>query len=231
VLSVSGLNQFYGASHILRDVELSLAPGRILCLMGRNGVGKTTLLSTLLGLLPAAGGSIRFGDEDISRLPTEARVRRGMGLVPQGRMIFPDLSVQENLRLALAGRSDGGREIPEEVFAYFPVLREMLDRRGGDLSGGQQQQLAIGRALVLGPRLLLLDEPCEGIQPNIVQLIGQVIRRLRSEQGMSVLLVEQKLPFARAVADDFAIMDRGTVVARGAMPELSEALVNEYLTV
>jgi urea transport system ATP-binding protein len=231
VLTVSGLNQFYGASHTLRDVELSLAPGRVLCLMGRNGVGKTTLLSTLLGLLPAAGGRVVLGEEDVSGLPTEARVRRGMGLVPQGRMIFPDLSVRENLQLALAGRADRCREIPGEVFEYFPVLKEMLDRRGGDLSGGQQQQLAIGRALVLGPRLLLLDEPCEGIQPNIVALIGEVLRRLRDERGMTVLLVEQKLPFARAVADDFALMDRGHIVARGAMAELDEDLVHEYLAV
>jgi urea transport system ATP-binding protein len=146
-------------------------------------------------------------------------------------MIFPDLTVLENLRLALAGRSDRKAEIPDQIFEFFPVLAEMAERRGGDLSGGQQQQLAIGRALVLRPRLLLLDEPCEGIQPNIVQLIGDVLRRLRDEQGMTILLVEQKLPFARAVGDNFAIMDRGSVVARGAMPALSEALVSEYLTV
>lgn len=231
MLTVDSLNQYYGASHTLRDVKLKLAQGRILCLMGRNGVGKTTLLNTVLGLSPASSGNVHLGGECIDALATEDRVRRGIGYVPQGRMIFADLTVSENLRLALAGRRERGAKLSELIYEFFPVLGEMASRRGGDLSGGQQQQLAIGRALVLEPRVLLLDEPCEGIQPNIVQLIGQVIQRLRCEQGMSVLLVEQKLPFARAVADDFAIMDRGTIVSRGAMPELSESLVNEYLTV
>ncbi|MDP5070285.1 MAG: urea ABC transporter ATP-binding subunit UrtE [Congregibacter sp.] len=231
MLSVKGINQYYGASHTLRDVDLRVEEGRIFCLMGRNGVGKTTLLNTVLGLLPAQSGRLKLGGESIDTLATEDRVARGLGYVPQGRMIFPDLSVMENLRLALAGRRDRDAQIPRQIFEFFPVLAEMADRRGGDLSGGQQQQLAIGRALVLQPRILLLDEPCEGIQPNIVQLIGDVIQRLRSEQGLSVLLVEQKLPFARAVADDFAIMDRGQIVAGGTMDQLSEALVGEYLTV
>ncbi|MFK8042465.1 urea ABC transporter ATP-binding subunit UrtE [Congregibacter sp.] len=231
MLSVQGLNQYYGASHTLRDVELSVEGGRIFCLMGRNGVGKTTLLNTVLGLLPALSGEVSLAGERIDLLKTEDRVGRGIAYVPQGRMIFPDLTVMENLRVALAGRRGGGTGIPEQVFEFFPVLGEMANRRGGDLSGGQQQQLAIGRALVLEPRILLLDEPCEGIQPNIVQLIGEVIQRLRSEQSLSVLLVEQKLPFARAVADDFAIMDRGQIVADGAMDQLSEELVAEYLTV
>ncbi|MDP5054523.1 MAG: urea ABC transporter ATP-binding subunit UrtE [Congregibacter sp.] len=231
MLSVKGLNQYYGASHTLRDVDLRVEEGRIFCLMGRNGVGKTTLLNTVLGLLPAQSGRLKLGGESIDTRATEDRVARGLGYVPQGRMIFPDLSVMENLRLALAGRRDRDAQIPRQIFEFFPVLAEMADRRGGDLSGGQQQQLAIGRALVLQPRILLLDEPCEGIQPNIVQLIGDVIQRLRSEQGLSVLLVEQKLPFARAVADDFAIMDRGQIVAGGTMDQLSEALVGEYLTV
>jgi urea transport system ATP-binding protein len=233
MLTISGLNQYYGASHTLRDIDLELEAGRIFCLMGRNGVGKTTLLNTLLGLLPARRGEIRLAGAPIDALAPEARVERGIAYVPQGRMIFPDLTVEENLRVALAGRGRGGRgeAIPAEVFECFPVLAEMAARRGGDLSGGQQQQLAIGRALVLEPRLLLLDEPCEGIQPNVVQLIGRVLQQLRDQRGMAILLVEQKLAFARAIADDFGIMDRGTLVARGAMCDLNEALVSEYLTV
>jgi urea transport system ATP-binding protein len=231
MLTLRGVNQYYGASHTLRDLDLQLETGKVFCLMGRNGVGKTTTLNTILGLSPARSGSVSLETDLLDGLSVEARVKRGIGYVPQGRMIFPDLTVLENLRLALAGRSDRKAEIPDQIFEFFPVLAEMAERRGGDLSGGQQQQLAIGRALVLRPRLLLLDEPCEGIQPNIVQLIGDVLRRLRDEQGMTILLVEQKLPFARAVGDNFAIMDRGSVVARGAMPALSEALVSEYLTV
>ena len=231
MLSVQGLHQYYGASHTLRDVTFSVDEGRICCLMGRNGVGKTTLLNTVLGLLPAREGGVTLGGTSLDDLSTEDRVRRGIGLVPQGRMIFPDLTVGENLETALAARSDGVGAVPDRVFEYFPVLSDMLDRRGGDLSGGQQQQLAIGRALVTAPRLLLLDEPCEGIQPNIVDLIGNVLRRLRSEEGMTILLVEQKLPFARAVGDEFVIMDRGSVVATGAMESLSDELVDEHLTV
>jgi len=231
MLNVQGLNQYYGASHTLRDVTFSVDEGRICCLMGRNGVGKTTLLNTVLGLLPAREGSVTLGGTSLDALSTEDRVRQGIGVVPQGRMIFPDLTVGENLETALAARSDGVHQVPDRVFEYFPVLSDMLDRRGGDLSGGQQQQLAIGRALVTAPRLLLLDEPCEGIQPNIVDLIGSVLRRLRSEEGMTILLVEQKLPFARAVGDEFVIMDRGSVVATGAMELLSDELVDEHLTV
>ena len=231
MLRVQGLHQYYGASHTLRDVTFSVDEGRICCLMGRNGVGKTTLLNTMLGLLPAREGGVTLGGTSLDDLSTEDRVRRGIGLVPQGRMIFPDLTVGENLETALAARSDGVGAVPDRVFEYFPVLSDMLDRRGGNLSGGQQQQLAIGRALVTAPRLLLLDEPCEGIQPNIVDLIGNVLRRLRSEEGMTILLVEQKLPFARAVGDEFVIMDRGSVVATGAMESLSDELVDEHLTV
>ena len=243
MLTVRGLNQYYGDSHTLRDVDLELAGGRIFCLLGRNGVGKTTLLNTLMGLLPARSGELALGNRQLAKLGTEQRVRLGIGYVPQGRMIFPDLTVRENLQLALAGRGrrsqdavadrapPGRSGIPDRVFEFFPVLADMAGRRGGDLSGGQQQQLAIGRALVTGPRLLLLDEPCEGIQPNIVQLIGRTLERLRDELGMTVLLVEQKLPFARAVADDFAIMERGTIVAGGAIGALGDQLVERYLAV
>lgn len=231
MLSINGLNQYYGASHTLRDVSFSVESGRICCLMGRNGVGKTTLINTVLGLLPASSGDVVLAAENLNRLSTEDRVRRGIGLVPQGRMIFPDLTVGENLATALAARSDGKREVPERIFDYFPVLADMQERRGGDLSGGQQQQLAIGRALVMEPRLLLLDEPCEGIQPNIVELIGNVLRRLQKEEGTTVVLVEQKLPFARAVGDEFVIMDRGSVVATGAMGTLVDELIDEHLTV
>ena len=231
MLTITGLHQYYGDSHTLRDVNLGVERGRILGLLGRNGVGKTTLLSTVVGLLAARSGSIRLGDDRLDDLPAEERVARGIGYVPQGRMIFPDLTVRENLQLALAARRGGQRRVPDEIYRFFPVLAEMAARRGGDLSGGQQQQLAIGRALVIGPQVLILDEPCEGIQPNIVQLIGRVLQRLRDEHDMAILLVEQKLPFARSVADDFAIMDRGSIVAGGLMSELSADLVDRHLTV
>ncbi len=238
MLALRQINQYYGDSHTLRDLNLEAEEARILCLLGRNGVGKTTALNTVLGLIPARSGEITLGAEVLNGLSTERRVQRGIAYVPQGRMIFPDLSVRENLQLAFAGQHQGqGRNrrnrrgmIPEKVYEFFPVLRDMGERRGGDLSGGQQQQLAIGRALVLEPRVLLLDEPCEGIQPNIVQLIGDVLQNLRSE-GMTIVLVEQKLPFARTVGDRFGIMDRGSLVAEGAMDQLSDALINEHLAV
>ncbi len=229
MLSISQLNQFYGESHTLWDVDLEVPAGGCTCLMGRNGVGKTTVLKTIMGLLPAASGEIRFDGRRIDGDATERRARGGIGYVPQGREIFPLLSVEENLRIARA--AIGRRDIPEIVHDLFPVLREMRHRRGGDLSGGQQQQLAIGRALCLEPSLLMLDEPTEGIQPNIVREIGDIIRRLNREQGLTVLLVEQKLPFARRTADTFAILDRGRSVAAGVMGELDDSLVQRYLTV
>jgi len=231
MLAVRDVNQYYRQSHILRDLSLVAEPGQCTCLMGRNGVGKTTLLKCIMGLLPVRRGSIHFGERDITRLSPDARARAGIGYVPQGREIFPQLTVQENLRVALGARADRSRRIPPLIHELFPVLAEMRNRRGGDLSGGQQQQLAIARALVLDPTLLLLDEPGEGIQPNIVRQIGDVIRRLNQELGMSVLLVEQKLPFARRTADHFFIMERGGVVAQGPIAQLDDETVTRYLSV
>ena len=231
MLTVETLNQFYGESHTLWDLSLQVPEGQCTCIMGRNGVGKTTLLQCIMGLLPVESGSMTFRGEDLLGRSAEKRANLGIGYVPQGRQIFPLLSVEENLQIGLPARRDRVRKIPDFIFELFPVLREMLGRRGGDLSGGQQQQLAIGRALVLDPKLLILDEPTEGIQPNIVQEIGDLIRKLNKEIGLTVLLVEQKLPFARKAADRFTILDRGRAVASGAMAELTDELVRDYLTV
>jgi urea transport system ATP-binding protein len=232
MLSVHGLNQFYGESHTLWDLALDVPPGSCTCLMGRNGVGKTTTLKCIMGLLPVNAGEIRLRDTLLSAQPAESRARLGIGYVPQGREIFARLTVDENLRLGLAvNRGENGRRAYQRVLDTFPVLRQMLRRSGGDLSGGQQQQLAIGRALVLEPTLLILDEPTEGIQPNIVHEIGDTIVRLNREAGVTVLLVEQKLPLARRVADRFYVLDKGRAVASGAMSELDDALVRRYLTV
>jgi urea transport system ATP-binding protein len=231
VLKVDGLNQFYGESHTLWDVDLEVPSGSCTCLMGRNGVGKTTLLKAVMGLLPVASGSIFFEVNELSSKPAELRAQQGIGYVPQGREIFTQLSVEENLRVGLLARSDGLNEIPGLVFEIFPVLKQMLNRRGGDLSGGQQQQLAIGRALALNPKLLILDEPTEGIQPNIVHEIGDIIIRLNKEEGLTILLVEQKLPFARRVAKHFCILDKGRNVAAGSMENLGEEIINRHLTV
>lgn len=231
MLRVDALNQYYGESHILRDLSLEVPAGRCTCVMGRNGVGKTTLLKTVMGEVAARSGSVLFDDENLLRRRAESRAGLGIGYVPQGRQIFATLSVEENLKIGLPARRDRRRGIPERIYELFPVLKEMRYRRGGDLSGGQQQQLAIGRALVLDPRLLILDEPGEGIQPNIVAQIGEVIRRLNHEDGLTVLLVEQKLPFARKYADGFAIMDRGQKVAEGDIASLSDDLIKRHLTV
>ena len=231
MLKIKKLNQFYSESHTLWDVDLDVLPGTCTCLMGRNGVGKTTLLKSIMGLLPVSSGSIFFEGNDFTGKPAELRARKGIGYVPQGREIFTQLSVEENLRVALLARDDGLQEIPELIFETFPVLKQMLSRRGGDLSGGQQQQLAIGRALILNPKLLILDEPTEGIQPNIVHEIGDIIIRLNQEQGLTILLVEQKLPFARRVAKNFCILDKGRNVATDAMENLGEETINSYLTV
>jgi urea transport system ATP-binding protein len=231
MLNISGLNQFYGESHTLWQLDLGIPEGQVTCVMGRNGVGKTTLMQCIMGLLPSRSGAMAYQGADLARLPAERRAALGIGYVPQGRQIFPLLTVEENLQIGLPARRDGRKQAPDFIFELFPVLKEMLGRRGGDLSGGQQQQLAIGRALVIDPKLLILDEPTEGIQPNIVQDIGDIIIRLNKEMGLTVILVEQKLPFARRVADRFVILDRGRVMAAGEMAELSDELVREYLTV
>ena len=230
MLNIKNLNQFYGESHTLWDVDLDVLPGTCTCLMGRNGVGKTTLLQSIMGLLPVSSVTICFEGNELAGKPAELRARKGIGYVPQGREIFTQLSVEENLRVALLARDDGLREIPEYIFEIFPVLKQMLNRRGGDLSGGQQQQLAIGRALSLSPKLLILDEPTEGIQPNIVHEIGDIIIRLNQE-GLTILLVEQKLPFARRVAQSFCILDKGRDVATDAIENLGEDVINRYLKV
>ncbi len=232
MLKIDKLNQYYGQSHTLWDLELDVPQGQCTCVMGRNGVGKTTLVKCIMGEEDVKNGSLLFaGDVELTKRKVEDRARLSIGYVPQGRQIFPLLTVEENLRTGLAVRQDGSKKIPERVYELFPVLKEMKSRRGGDLSGGQQQQLALGRALVIEPRMLILDEPGEGIQPNIVAQIGEVIRKLIDEDGLTVLLVEQKLPFARKYADRFVIMDRGKRVAEGEIGELSDALIKKHLTV
>jgi urea transport system ATP-binding protein len=231
LLTVRGINQFYGGSHTLWDVNMTVPAGSRTCLMGRNGMGKTTLLKCIMGLLPVTSGALTFADKDLRQLPAEGRARLGIGYVPQGREIFPQLTVEENLRVGLGVRSGGTKVVPPKIFELFPVLAKMMKRRGGDLSGGQQQQLAIGRALVLEPQLLILDEPTEGIQPNIVHEIGDVILRLNQETGLTVLLVEQKLPFARRVASEFRILEKGRSVAEGPIAALTDEVVQERLSV
>ena len=231
MLKVEKLNQFYGESHTLWDVDLNVLTGSCTCLMGRNGVGKTTLLKAIMGLLPTSSATITYDGNDLKNQSCEFRACHGIGYVPQGREIFTQLSVEENLRLGLLANGGRSHKIPELVFEIFPILKEMLHRRGGDLSGGQQQQLAIGRALSLNPRLLIMDEPTEGIQPNIVHEIGDIIIRLNREKGMTILLVEQKLPFARRVAQHFYILDKGRNVAADKMENLREDIINQYLKV
>jgi urea transport system ATP-binding protein len=231
VLTIKSFNQYYGGSHTLWDVDLAVPDGSLTCLMGRNGMGKTTLLKCIMGLLPGAAGSITFDDVDLLKRPAEERARIGIGYVPQGREIFSTLTVEENLSIGLGVRKNGARAIPPRIFELFPVLKQMLQRRGGDLSGGQQQQLAIGRALVLEPKMLILDEPTEGIQPNIVHEIGDIILRLNKDEGLTVLLVEQKLPFARRVASEFCILANGRRVAAGEIGQLTDDVVRAHLSV
>ena len=231
MLAVKGLNHFYGGSHTLWDVNFTVSAGSRMCLIGRNGMGKTTLLKCIMGLHQASSGAITFDGIDLVKCPAEHRARLGIGYVPQGREIFSHLTVEENLRVGLRVRRNGSRTIPSRIFALFPMLKQMLNRRGGDLSGGQQQQLAIGRALVLEPKLLILDEPTEGIQPNIVHEIGDIVLKLNKEEGLTVLLVEQKLPFARRVASEFCILDKGRRVAAGSIGELTDQVVRAHLSV
>jgi urea transport system ATP-binding protein len=231
VLGIQTLNQSYGGSHTLWDVNLAVRAGSRTCLMGRNGMGKTTLLKCVMGLLPIDSGTMTFDGTELTRMPAEARARLGIGYVPQGRDVFSHLTVEENLRVGLGIRKRGPRAIPPRVYDLFPVLKQMRHRRGGDLSGGQQQQLAIGRALVLEPSLLILDEPTEGIQPNIVHEIGDVVLRLNKEEGLTVLLVEQKLPFARRVASEFCILEKGRSVVSGPIDALTDDVVKAHLSV
>jgi urea transport system ATP-binding protein len=219
MLTVQNINQYYGGSHILRDVSLTAEPGKVTVLLGRNGVGKTTLLKSLMGLVPIKSGSIQFDGKAIDKTAPYDRARAGIGFVPQGREIFGRLTVEENLRMGLAYKS-GSTPVPPHLYELFPVLKQMLRRRGGDLSGGQQQQLAIARALAPGPRLLILDEPTEGIQPSIIKDIGRVIRMLADKGEMAILLCEQYYDFAQELADQYLVMERGEVIARGPGSEM-----------
>jgi len=230
MLSVQGLNQYYGGSHILRDVSFEISAGKVTVLLGRNGVGKTTLLRTLMGLIPSRTGVVRFGEKDLTYARPDERARAGIGYVPQGREIFGRLTVAENLEMGLATRGRGAG-VPPRIFELFPVLSQMLRRRGGDLSGGQQQQLAIGRALAMGPRLLILDEPTEGIQPSIIKDIERAIRTLAVTGEMAILLVEQYYDFARSLADQYLVMERGEIVARGAGTDMDRDDVRAMLAV
>jgi urea transport system ATP-binding protein len=231
MLVVENVDQSYGQSQTLWNVNMRVEAGSCVSLIGRNGVGKTTLLNSVMGLLKIDSGTLLFEDNDLARLPAEHRASLRIGYVPQGRMIFPLLTVKENLLTGLGNLPRSERVLPDHIFDLFPVLKTMMQRRGGDLSGGQQQQLAIARALVLKPKFLILDEPTEGIQPNIVEEIGDVIIRLNKELGLTVLVVEQKLPFVRRVASHFHIMSKGAVVASDVMSGLTESLIKEHLSV
>lgn len=231
MLKVENIDLFYGAAQALKSVSMTAEPGKVTCVMGRNGVGKTSLMRAVVGQQRAARGSVIWGGNDISKMPVFERARQGIAFVPQGREIFPLLSVAENLETGFACLPRNDRHVPGEVFELFPVLKDMLRRRGGDLSGGQQQQLAIGRALVTRPRLLILDEPTEGIQPSIIQDIGRAISYLRDTGDMAIVLVEQYFEFARDLADSFTVLDRGEVVVSGNKADMNETDVRRHLTV
>ena len=231
MLNVENIDLYYGAAQALRGVSLKAAVGKVTCVLGRNGVGKSSLLRAIVGQQSIKAGKILWGDEDISRLPPQARARKGVAYVPQGREIFPLLTVKENLETGYAAAPRGERFTPDEIFDLFPVLASMMGRRGGDLSGGQQQQLAIGRALVTRPKLLVLDEPTEGIQPSIIKDIGRAISYLRNKGDMAIVLVEQYFDFAKELADDFIVMDRGSVVMEGDRASMNEKDVRQKISV
>src|ERR1700687_5381986 len=231
MLEASNIDLHYGAAQALRGISLHAEPGKVTCVLGRNGVGKTSLLRALIGQHPVSAGSVMFEGADITRMPTVERARRGIAYVPQGREIFPLLTVKENLETGFAPLPRDARSIPDDVFSLFPVLRDMLRRRGGDLSGGQQQQLAIGRALVMRPRLLLLDEPTEGIQPSIIKDIGRAISYLRGLGDIAIVLVEQYLDFAQELGDNFAVMDRGQVVYSSTRADMDEVALKRALEI
>ncbi len=230
MLNLEGINQYYGGSHILRDVSFDAAPGEVTVILGRNGVGKTTLLKSLMGLVPVKTGTIKLDGGDITQGTSYERVRQGIGYVPQGREIFGRLTVEENLRMGLAYKP-ARTPIPAELFELFPVLKAMLHRRGGDLSGGQQQQLAIARALAAGPKLLVLDEPTEGIQPSIIKDIGRVIRMLADRKTMAIVLVEQYYDFAAELADQYLVMERGEIVQRGHGCDMEADAVRQRMSI
>ena len=232
MLQVNDLNQYYGGSHILRGLSFDTTPGEITCLLGRNGVGKTTLLKCLMGIIPAKSGTLHWQGKLINHCKPHQRVQQGIAYVPQGREIFPRLTVEENLLMGLSRFSGAqAKSVPEEIYALFPVLREMKQRRGGDLSGGQQQQLAIGRALACKPQLLILDEPTEGIQPSVIKEIGAVIRSLANRGDMAILLVEQFYDFAAELADSYLVMSRGTIVQRGRGNEMEAQGVRQLVAI
>lgn len=230
ILQAENLYSYYGKSPVIQDMSFSMKKGEFLSILGRNGVGKTTLLKTIMGLTDHATGGLLFEGNDILRAKTYERAKLGIGYIPQGREIIPSLTVRENIVMGTYARQDGKRDIPDGLFDMFPILREFLNRRGGDLSGGQQQQLAIARALAMDPKLLILDEPTEGIQPNLVKEIEETIVNLNRERGLSIILVEQSIPFARAASDRFIVMDKGRIAMIGDRDDLTDEVVDEHLT-